>query len=389
MLKKLLIILALFVPVVVFAATNDFVANSNITVPGVTFGASTADMVIMSGSESESWTFSSGTFTVANPGSAFQVGSSDASVKSIQVTQSGTTLVCQENTTPGTSAATLPTTAGTYTVSPSATTQCTSLCAALSNVATYNSFPTCGAASCNAGYRLSGSSASATCVPIGGGGVIVPCGVGYQLSAGLCVPVKSTHVTPAPTTLLPSQTTGSAVFIRTMSLGMSADGVRSLQMLLASDKAIYPEGTISGYYGSLTQKAVGRFQAKYGIATPGDSGYGTVGPKTRAKLQELFSGSAGSVSTPATTIASPTNALFTVSLKLGMRSSDVYRLQQLLATDKELYPEGTLSGYFGPLTKEAVQRFQIKYGVVSLAGDAGYGSVGPKTRAKLQEIFRN
>lgn len=387
MLKKFLTILALFVPVVVFAATNDFVANSNITVPAVTFGTGTADMIIMSGSQSESWTFSSGTFTVTNPGSAFQVGSSDSTVKSIQVSQSGTTLACEENATPGTSAVTLPTTSGTYTVSPSSTTQCTSLCTALSNAASYNSFPTCGAASCNAGYRLSGSGASATCVPIGGGSAIVPCGAGYQLSGGSCVPIKSAPATPTPATFAPAQAITTAVFSKTMSLGMSSDDIQRLQIFLASDKEVYPEGTVSGYYGPLTGKAVGRFQVKYGIAAPGNSGYGTAGPKTRAKLQEVF-GASSAVIAPVPTQAQ-TSALFTVNLTLGMRSSDVYRLQQLFATNKEIYPEGTLSGYYGPLTQEAVQRFQIKYGVVTSTDDAGYGSVGPKTRAKLQEVFRD
>ena len=40
---KTLTILSLLLLVVVLAATNDFVANSNITVAGVTFGAGTAD----------------------------------------------------------------------------------------------------------------------------------------------------------------------------------------------------------------------------------------------------------------------------------------------------------------------------------------------------------
>lgn len=386
MLKKLFTVLALFAPVAVFAATNDFVANSNITVSGVTFGAGTADMLIMSGSESESWAFSSGTFTVTNPGSAFQVGSSDSTVQSIQVSQSGTTLACQENTTPGTSAVTLPTAAGTYTVSPSATAQCTSLCSAVANAASLNSFPTCGAASCNAGYRLSGSGASATCVPIGGGGAIVSCGAGYHLQGGLCIPTKSASAPISQTriTTAPSQETSSAVFTTTMSLGMSSNDVRRLQILLAGDKEIYPEGIVSGYYGYLTKKAVERFQMKYGIAAPGGSGYGAAGPKTRAKLQDVFGGSP-----TVTAQASPqtyTNISFTMNLRLGMKSSDVYRLQQLLATDKEIYVEGTLSGYFGPLTRKAVQRFQIKYGVATPA-DAGYGTVGPKTRAKLQEVF--
>lgn len=381
MLKKLLTILSLLLPVMVFAATNDFVANGNITVAGVTFGAGTTDMLILSGSESESWLFSSGTFTVTNPGSAFQVGSSDSTVKSIQVTQSGTTLVCSENTTPGTSFATLPTTAGTYTVSPSATTQCTSLCSAVSNSASLNSFPTCGAASCNAGYSLSGSGASATCRAIGGGGIIIPCGAGYKLSGGLCHPITSTPNITAPVATTPS--TSSSVFLKNLSFGMSSEDVRRLQTLLASNKDVYPEGTISGYYGSLTQKAVGRFQVKYGVATPSDLGYGNVGPKTRAKLQEVFGGASSVPSTPISA-----NALFSVNLKFGMQSSDVYKLQQLLATDNEIYPEGIVSGYFGNLTLQAVQRFQLKYNVVVSDKEAGYGLVGPKTRAKLQEVFK-
>ena len=36
-----------------------------------------------------------------------------------------------------------------------------------------------------------------------------------------------------------------------------------------------------------------RFQEKHGIAKLGDSGYGYVGPKTRAKLNELSGSSSG------------------------------------------------------------------------------------------------
>jgi peptidoglycan hydrolase-like protein with peptidoglycan-binding domain len=70
-------------------------------------------------------------------------------------------------------------------------------------------------------------------------------------------------------------------------------------------------------------------------------------------------------------------------------SNDVRRLQTLLATKPEIYPEGLITGYFGQLTKKAVQKFQLKYGVVKTKSDSGFGVVGPKTRAKLQEIFGN
>jgi len=79
---------------------------------------------------------------------------------------------------------------------------------------------------------------------------------------------------------------------------------------------------------------------------------------------------------------------FINSLYIGMRSKDVRRLQTLLATKSQIYPEGLVTGYFGPLTEKAVQRFQLNYGVVKSKSDPGYGVVGPKTRAKLQEVFK-
>jgi peptidoglycan hydrolase-like protein with peptidoglycan-binding domain len=72
-----------------------------------------------------------------------------------------------------------------------------------------------------------------------------------------------------------------------------------------------------------------------------------------------------------------------------MRSADVRNLQQLLATKPDLYPECLVTGYFGALTKRAVQRFQFSNHIVSSVSDPGYGIVGPKTRAKLLEVFGN
>jgi len=81
------------------------------------------------------------------------------------------------------------------------------------------------------------------------------------------------------------------------------------------------------------------------------------------------------------------SALFIKPLYKGMSSSDVKRLQSLLSDLPEIYPEGLITGYFGFLTEKAIQRFQVQYGITSLSTDPGYGYVGPKTRAKLQEIF--
>lgn len=69
--------------------------------------------------------------------------------------------------------------------------------------------------------------------------------------------------------------------VRSLSQGMSGDDVKTLQAILAADPSIYPEGLVTGFYGSLTSKAVKRFQQKYGIEA-----LGLVGPKTLKKLNE-------------------------------------------------------------------------------------------------------
>lgn len=71
-------------------------------------------------------------------------------------------------------------------------------------------------------------------------------------------------------------------------IGQRAEEVKNLQTMLSQDKTIYPEGIISGYYDFLTVKAVQKFQEKYNIARSGKLGYGIAGPKTRAKLNELY-----------------------------------------------------------------------------------------------------
>jgi hypothetical protein len=68
-------------------------------------------------------------------------------------------------------------------------------------------------------------------------------------------------------------------------------------------------------------------------------------------------------------------------LKEGMTSEDVKLLQEMLAADPDVYPEGLITGFFGPLTKMAVMKFQEKHGLEAV------GSVGPKTRAQLNGLL--
>ena len=61
----------------------------------------------------------------------------------------------------------------------------------------------------------------------------------------------------------------------------------------------------------------------------------------------------------------------------------------MLAQDKNIYPEGDITGYYGPATERAIQRFQTQHAIVSSGSPAttGYGSVGPSTRAQLNTLY--
>lgn len=168
---------------------------------------------------------------------------------------------------------------------------------------------------------------------------------------------------------------------RGLDVGSTGADVKALQEALASMTDIYPEGTVSGFYGSLTKAAVGRFQMKYGLVfSANDPGYGYVGPKTRAKLQEVF-GNGAVASTPAPKVSSAGGTAITHELGFGAKGDDVIQLQAFLAGDLALYPEGKITGYYGSLTVAAVKRFQAKYGISQI------GRVGPQTLAKLNEVM--
>jgi len=80
-------------------------------------------------------------------------------------------------------------------------------------------------------------------------------------------------------------------FQSNLQLKSSGNEVTQLQKCLAQFPDVYPEGDITGYFGSLTKAAVIRFQEKYAsevLAPYGlTQGTGQVKTSTRAKLNEL------------------------------------------------------------------------------------------------------
>lgn len=107
-----------------------------------------------------------------------------------------------------------------------------------------------------------------------------------------------------------------------------------------------------------------------GVCGASSGGEGWAGPSTASASSQAASGH-----------------FFSQSLFSGSQGQDVHMLQKILIAQGLLSLKST-TGFFGPITQQAVQQFQKKYGIVSSGTSAttGYGSVGPKTRAKLNEI---
>ena len=96
------------------------------------------------------------------------------------------------------------------------------------------------------------------------------------------------------------------------------------------------------------------------------------------EINSLIRGEAPTINMPA-----PGRTLYR-----GLSGNDVKELQRFLSSHTSLYPEGLLTGFFGPLTEAAVRRFQIEYGVL-ISKDAtasDYGIVGPRTRQTIIRI---
>ncbi|MBI4193388.1 MAG: peptidoglycan-binding protein [Candidatus Colwellbacteria bacterium] len=145
----------------------------------------------------------------------------------------------------------------------------------------------------------------------------------------------------------------------------------------ASAGASAPALTPTGGGGSNTGSGVGSVTTVVTGSTAVDAGATGAAPSPIGTAQPSVSTQTG---------VQP----FTKNLGLGSTGSEVTLLQQFLAKNKELYPQGIVSGYFGPLTKAAVIRFQNKYASTVLAPiglSAGTGYVGTLTRAELNERY--
>lgn len=147
--------------------------------------------------------------------------------------------------------------------------------------------------------------------------------------------------------------------------------VEHLQVLLASEPSLHPKGLITGYFGPLTKEAVKAFQKRYELTVTGVADSATL-----KKLEKLSS--VEIVSDRATLF----DAALSRDLKVGLSGGDVSILQQFLI-NTGVYPKALVSGYFGSLTKSALQRFQKDQNITP-----SNGYFGPVTKKRALNLIR-
>ncbi len=162
--------------------------------------------------------------------------------------------------------------------------------------------------------------------------------------------------------------TPSTHFVEVLKRGDKDIEVEHLQEVLARDEGLYPEKLVTGYFGTLTEQAVKKFQKRHNLSQTG-----ITDPATQAKLS-IVSRASVKLEVPEDMI------IFNRDLSRGSQGDDVAALQKFLVYEGS-YTEAIIDGNFGPAMVQAVKTFQKKYGVKPISG-----YYGPKTRHRLKEI---
>lgn len=168
-------------------------------------------------------------------------------------------------------------------------------CATVAHAATYNAYPTCGPATCDTGYSLSGGS----CNSVGGGGI--PVHILQQMSDQMRIDALNKQIEDLKTQIaviskvdvlknsdVDTDDDTNYQFTRDLYLGRVGEDVKQLQIYLnnngfkLADSGDGSNGSETDFFGQLTKQALIKFQKANKI----EPAYGFFGPVTRALINK-------------------------------------------------------------------------------------------------------
>lgn len=172
------------------------------------------------------------------------------------------------------------------------------------------------------------------------------------------------------------------IWTKNLARGNQGEDVMALQKILINEGVWDSEVEATGYFGPITESALGRFQEErkweiFEASEVPESGY--FGTKTREHFQKL-----------SIEIEQVEEIKWERNLNIGMAGDDVSALQKILISEGVWgRPDIETTGYFGPITKQAVVAFQEKYAqeiLEPIGLENGTGFVGPLTRSYLEKL---
>ena len=101
---------------------------------------------------------------------------------------------------------------------------------------------------------------------------------------------------------------------RQLDLKATGDDVSAVQTYLAKDSSLYPQGLVTGYFGSMTASAVSKYQTRNGFEA-----VGRVGPLTLASLNRAMAAIGNN--SMSNGLASP--AIYNTSVNTGRNSVNI------------------------------------------------------------------
>lgn len=176
------------------------------------------------------------------------------------------------------------------------------------------------------------------------------------------------HFDVDPTLLASLPKSDPLRILENISSGDTSYGVTQLQKALKEQG--YFSGSATGKFGPVTEDALGRFKADYGLSGDGTS----TNEKTAAML------------TAASSLTDSNLPLLTIGLSEGMKGARVRQAQKLLRFLG--YYRGRTDGIYDADVREAVTRLQIDHGVIGSVTDTGAGRIGPATQGEILKQWK-
>lgn len=178
----------------------------------------------------------------------------------------------------------------------------------------------------------------------------------------------------------------SEKFSENLKLGITSDEVRKLQEILGRMHLFKLSPT--GYYGPVTQHAVIKMQLKYGlIDSVSEVGAGDIGPSTRRFLNNFQNEYLKRINAEIKDYDVIKNQLFSNELKLGDKSTDVFKLQKFLQEQGYLNSV-LLTKYYGENTFKAMAQYKLDNGLIQDGSIIESGNLDSATIDYINERFR-